>query len=364
MKKFWLKAFLILLPVLIFEAALTTYYTTTVKPTLHGDLGMLGKMPFENFSADFFQQIEPTTKCWGNFGETTTTGKKVLSFGDSSSQRGTYGYQNALGYIIGDTVINYPLKSPNYDPIGALFTCINNGTIDSTTVSCVILEIGERNILGTVHSCQDDLASYGKEQPKRQYSIAERIKNKINFLPRLMNWCDEVLTDLCQEDILGNKKQALDWMRLSLGIAEQPVLHQALDFDAFSRDEKMLHYYYKDFEDELLSTNQYAESASERLTEMQHYLAARGIGFVVVSGPNKSRVYAKHCLQPLDERRPDLSYLKQLPFFVDPGEAMIDSIDNGMKDVFLYHDTHWSSVGSRIIAIELAEKLKELNYIQ
>ena len=97
--------------------------------------------------------------------------------------------------------------------------------------------------------------------------------------------------------------------------------------------------------------------------EVIEMAAARGVNLVIVIACDKYDMYQDFILDnpyPAKTLNEDIERLMapELDRFVIAKRVLHPLVEQGVKDVYLFNDTHWSPASSRLIAAEVAKKLK------
>ncbi len=344
MKRFVTRIIMGGIPLLVILAA-CVYYTIYEYPQLTGDLGRLGKIAFgsstpygeynskENLPPLGIYKMYHVRDSIKNF--------KIASIGDSFSRQGQSGFQNFLAQYLNEKILH--IEDPNNttsSPEKFAISLLNSGFFDTLSVKWLILESVERGISHRCLKAMDRDAEY----------------NFPIFVEPRAAAADGI--------IKRSVKQGTDWILLKTGLASNPVRKAQLDSSRFTLDgfEDELYFY----EDDLDHLSETPENIRKIFSTMDFVRAAfkeKGIELVYLVAPDKYDVY-----QPFieDNEWPAKHFGEQLMememphYMLFPLDTMRRMVGNGVQDVYLANDSHWSHHINDLVARLVLEKMKEL----
>ena len=138
-----------------------------------------------------------------------------------------------------------------------------------------------------------------------------------------------------------------------LGI-DVPVLHFKLDGEYFSARSSTLYCYEYDIEP---SSDYNVSTACDNLRRLDSLSRAQGITLLVVAIPNKYTVYHNHILGGANDK----TLLEHpCPFdtiscFINTTKTLTTLVEDGVKDVYLPDDTHFSYTGAQALGLSVAK---------
>ena len=320
------------------------YYCLFVRPNLAGDLSQLGKIPMDvGYGARMYDPVFPDqmTRRYDR-GDTLA---RVVTIGDSFSQQMPNGFQNFLGHLLGEPVSNVTIDGTRMRPEQGASDLLMSGFFDSHPgVEWVVIESVERSLV-EVWSKVD----VGRDP---------------GFVPILHAGMADAATPAAQESLGRYFSQGLDWLKLTVGIDNNPVCRVRLSRPVFTTTagEDILYFYEQDLW-QLSATEGELSTVVERLKALHGLYAARGIKMLFMPAPDKYELYQHLAVDspyPARELGAQLSAaLDTLDFVVNPLPELRRRLDNGEKDLFMADDTHWSAKGASTAAALLYGRLKE-----
>lgn len=269
----------------------------------------------------------------------------VLVIGDSFSHGGGIGkegdYVNYLAHDSGRrTVVFSPGNAALLSPIQVAYDALNLGYIDSTRVKNLIVEEVERYLV----SRHNEFTVKNKKLPRVKPSAAagdnEEKKEEASPLLRVK---DYVFYHL---------------------FGANPIYKVRLSQPLFGGKEADRLYFYNDdvnFGTTVTPDEQRRITASYRA--LIDKARERGVNLVLVVACDKYDMYQDFIVDnpyPAKTLNEDIqSWMSpvELERFVFSKRVLHPLIEQGVKDVYLFNDTHWSPASSRLIAREVINKL-------
>jgi hypothetical protein len=306
---------------------------------ISGDLGAIGQIPFgktyyENLKCNYLTDnltIDTQIISYNKF-QPAKTSKKILTFGDSFSQKRIYGYQNYLGHLLGNSIIN--IENGNVEDAIAL---LNSGIIDSTTCRIVIIETVDR------------FANYRLSDIdfERQFNPPPNTDESDNQekVSELFNFCS--------------------FLRLHIGY-DNPVKKHKLTQNCF--DHYFSHtLFYINVDNNFQEIRPAKiEKAKENLILLNKKFAEKGIKLIFLIAADKYDVYRPFMTNnflPVDTTTDALANLPDI-CVINTKSMLQDMVKNGEKDVYMVNDTHWSYKGHEAAAKKLAETIDALGILK
>ncbi|GHT39609.1 hypothetical protein AGMMS49965_06120 [Bacteroidia bacterium] len=300
-----------------------------------GDLGRIGEIPFgreygralvNNYLSDNYTVNYTEDKNARNY--------TIFSFGDSFSGAEIAGYQNYIGHILGDSVLNVR----NNDAVGLL----NAGFFDAKKTKFVVIQRGERKFISALlHLDFDKIASTEGEAPP---------ENSFKKRP------------IADEDTIGYRAfhfgRISTWVKSKIG--RTAVKEAKLGINAFSHKERgnQLYFYKEDLDFTRYQPHE-IERAKANLIRLHEKFVEKGICLIYVVAADKYDVYSEFIVNNPYPENHTLDYfsdLSQENWFVNTKDLLQHKVREGCLDVYKINDTHWSYIGHQLVAEEIVRK--------
>lgn len=329
MKRFLLK-FCILFGIIY---GLMGYYAFMVRPKISGDIGNIGKIPFgqeyeERMTLAYVDNVSHVRTL--HVSDTITS--SVITIGDSFSQFGVMGYNQFLADSLNITIENI-LRTP-YSPEQAFIELVNHNKIPKGTI--VIVETVERSMLLRLHDLD----------------IRDTTLNTIRAE-------GEKKSLLLDETII--------WVRTTLGI-KQPIKTFRTSEDLFSHQTRHNKLYVYDSKwscdgdiqfQGFVKNDQYMKDAYQNLYSLRKFADNHGIEMLYLIAADKYDVYEPFIT---DEhiKNPTLDFCPDEAWIINTKPFLQKEVYNGVKDVYMVNNTHWSPIGSQIVAGEVMHRIRAI----
>lgn len=337
MKKFLIKLSYTLLPVFLLLFGLTAYVTIYVLPKTTGDLGHLALIPFDCNDDGTDEMKELLFKSINQSDSLRDVHADVLTVGDSFSRMGRLGYQNYLS-AQGVSVANCTREL--YDnPFQYAYNILNRGLVDSTNISVLVVQIGERDLVTRSEEFDVDKVDMNELDPGPPFDSDGGNPNAWSLL------------------------RARDYLMYRLHWS--PVYKATLDKDYFNgKEPRSLYFYCADITNGLNIDEVSKEKVKEVYQILTRKAEERGIALLLMLPVDKYDMYQDHIV---DNPYPRKTYVEDArEIFGDTPHVLLCKylltplIENGEKDVFLFDDSHWSIKASEIVGKELSQRVKLL----
>jgi len=305
-----------------------------------GDIGLLMQMPFKHYDqyAGYSHKDRLPEEYIIKYTHVMSYDKlpvddtlKILNIGDSFSAVGTFSYQNYLAYFLGNRITNIAYK-PGNNHLNIAISLLNSGIIDSVNCRVAILQIVGRETIWKLCDIDFNLL----------YEIPNVAKNYFEgqkFIPGLYNFCS--------------------FIRLRLNY-DNPVYKRELKKAYFTHpffSQKLYHY---SWDMEFVKQSKVEiETAHENLIRLHRHFANKGIKMIFLIAADKYDVYRpfmKDNSLPVDTTTDGFSKIPDV-CVIDTKPLLQDMVQNGEKDVYMLHDSHWSYKGSAAVAREIIRHL-------
>lgn len=311
-------------PVLLLLLAWLFY--SLISDDITGDLGRINQIVFskEYRLQDKFLEVPIPKVEWCDtscFGEAD-----IIFFGDSYTR---LIYPNILTEITKKKSAKFIAE--NIQSPEETFVALCNMGVKMPQV--VVLECGERGVVFNLceldfSSTKTPIPSFETDEVEKQTDFSTFYKNKL--------------------------------------INNHAVLHVSLRDSLFTcpRKEKDLYFYYRDlrFPDE----NQ-IQTALSKLDSLFMFARERNICLFYVVAADKYDVYQEFAIDNESPKKDILDRFVEFEadsYYVNTKHVLLESARQGTKDLYYADDTHWSPIGAKIVAEEIAKRMDSLGVFQ
>jgi len=317
---------------------LISYYFGHVLPSLSGDIGKIGQIPFgkdyESLAIDYYPRpLLDHASVKDVFTYDSLKYFSIITIGDSFSQCGIDGFQWKLSHLFNTPIANFIDQDPN--PIQSFITAANSNCFDKDQI--VIVECVERYLV------------------ERLLAIDLGISRNENspLAP-----CKK--TDFQKESLLYN---FFSWIRLSFDFSN-PVVKYKLNKVLFTHPKysSTLFVYNstKVNDGDLLWSKKNSDfrKASNSLIDLYNWSQEKGVQLVFLVAPDKYDAYEPWILEN-HPKNPTLSYFPDSSFLINPKSYIQSELAGGVKDFYKVNNTHWSVIGADLVADEVYKRIIE-----
>lgn len=336
MRKFLFALALFLLPFL-FLLATTLFYSKD-----KGDLLRVGFLQEDNAYRDIYRAEFNQPVYYDTLSRLNTKKKSaytVLVFGDSFSAQGCFSFQNYLAQYDSISVLYCDINKWG-NSIETLYGALNDRLFDSVDVQYVVLESVERDFAKRGYELNKQtrlsdlpkpITRSGKVNYNTSFPPPELVKFPLYSL--LYNLSDNAyFSDVYQMEMdrshfTGSRGSTLLFSNLDLKNIEKNNSLEAID-----------------------NLNTELNAVSDKLQE-------KGVKLIVLPSPDKFDIFYNYLNDRANYPRPLFFDLMKKVVknyrYVDSKEILGQAIQTE-KDVYFFDDTHWSPLGSQLIAKELS----------
>ena len=332
MKRFLKKLSLFGIPLLVFVACYIY-----VMANMTGDLGNLGMIPFGSYEVgdkpDFVNYYD-------SFSLEEAKDADIVVIGDSFTNKNVNSYMNYLGNELGKNVCHLYIDNTVMNPCAAANILIDNDLLPNCKI--LVLESVERYTIWRLRDCfygnklvfeeRDDNTS-----PKRRISVSKYL----------------------------SLKMLSSFLKLSLNV-DNPVKSLKLDADYFTgKYSKRLYFYapqtdgggdlwYDRYDDETFA------KAKSNLLKLRQKASDKGIDFYFLMPSDKFDMYYEKVIGNPYPENPTFEYFSDIDtsWYVAGKQLLTPPLEDGVKDVYLKNDTHWSRIGAEMAGRHLARLIK------
>lgn len=269
----------------------------------------------------------------------------VVVIGDSFSHGGGVGkqgdYVNYLAHDSGRRVVLFtPADNPQASPMQMAYDALRLGAIDSTNVRNLVVEEVERYLVGRHSEFVNNHTSLPR--PKKEQVAADNEKKPEEASPLLR------VKDYVFYHFFG--KNPIYTARLS-----QPLFG--------GREPDMLYFYDDDVKLGFDVTADQKQALVYCYNQLIALAQEKGVNLVIVVACDKYDIYQDFIVDnpyPAKTLNEDIErwMAPVIDRFVIAKRVLHPLVEQGVKDVYLFNDTHWSPASSRLIAHEVSNKLK------
>lgn len=357
MKRFLIKISYTVLPVWLLLVGLAAYLWLTDDNT--GDLMRLGLIDSgPEYTDSIRSSLLPQVYYTRQSSDSLLLGEScdVLVIGDSFSHGGGVGkqgdYVNYLAHDSGRRVVVYVSGDPTTtSPMQVAYDLLEWGGVDSTSVTNLVVEEVERYLVE--RHCGFDT------RPDRtvMFSSAGTEDGKDSASPT----AGETST---AQPPAGPLQRVRDYVFYHV-FGRNPIYKVRLSQPLFGgKEPDVLYFYNEDITRAVDVDEKRRDQIVDCYRDVMNMAKRRGVNLVLLVACDKYDLYQDFIVDnpyPARTLNEDLQRWMapdELQHFVFSKQVLHPLVEQGMKDVYLFNDTHWSPASSRLIAREVANKLR------
>ncbi len=315
---------------------LLTYYRLAVLPSLSGEFGVLGQIPFgkeyEGLSIDYYERESLGFANVVNVNvRDSISYYRILTIGDSFSQYGPEGYQWRLSHLEKTKIGN--IKDETYsNPIQTFVSYANAGLFTDNQI--IIVECVERHLIERL--CDLDFNQMPEKDGRPGNGDSDFSLLNMFF----------------------------SWIRLSIGF-DSPVRVFDLKEELFTHPKyaSTLFVYNSKKTDngDLLWDNRMKgmKEASLNLEKLKSFAFEKELNLVFLIAADKYDTYEPWIKGTDHLINPTLSFIPDDAFIINTKPFLQKAISMGMKDVYKVNNTHWSVIGADLVADVVHSRLSQ-----
>ena len=270
----------------------------------------------------------------------------VLVIGDSFSHGGGVGkqgdYVNYLAHDSGLKVVVFTPQDPTLSsPVQVAYDILNLGIIDSINVRNLVVQEVERYLV-----------------PRHNGFVTTN-----TGIPRLEKAETEADASASKQDV-SPLLRVKDFLFYHL-FGANPIFKVKLSRPVFGGEQPdQLYFYREDVEMGFDVTSNSREKIIDSYQKVIELARARGVNLIFLVACDKYDLYQDYIIDnpyPAKTLNEDLQQWmpsQDQDYFVFSKRVLLPYVEQGVKDVYLFNDTHWSPASSRLIAAEIIKKLK------
>lgn len=348
MKKFLIKISYTVLPVWLLLVGLAIYLWATDDNT--GDLMRLGLIDSGPEYTDSIRAgVLPEVYYVGVDDDSVlrSTSCDVLVIGDSFSHGGGVGkVGDYVNYLAHDGALDVTVFTPQdptlSSPIQIAFDVLELNLIDSARIKNLVVQEVERYIVERHMGFVSTNRAMFQQKPKQQQKED-----------------DDVTQD---EESSSPLLRVKDYLFYHL-FGANPIYTAHLSQDLFSGTEpSTLYFYNEDVKNGIQVPQEKQTRVKENYTKLISKAREKGINLIILIACDKYDLYQDHIVDnsyPTKTLNEDIARWMDADTccFVFSKQVLHPLVEQGVKDVYLFNDTHWSPASSRMIARAIIEKL-------
>lgn len=316
-----------------------------------GNLSRLGKINFKKeYRAKFKDDFNKPKSYFDLVPQDLKNHKRIdiLTLGDSFSAEQIIGYQNYMANVEDWKIYNLNREYyPNGNQIQMAFAMENGGLFEAMHVKYVILQVVENRFAEKGSKIDPDLKISSDYFKLSKIYVGDPKTSDLYLLKDIFRYSFYNLF------YTFNKKGLIS-----------PVYKMPLDKDFFSSTEKDLLFYKNDIDHLSYNTPSQIINLNNQLNELSNRLENKGISLIVLPAPDKYDIYQDFITDnPLPKNNffPIFNELRKSYVYINSKKIISNYIKKGEKDVYFADDTHWSPIGSKIIAQAIINRIKVIN---
>jgi hypothetical protein len=318
-----------------------TYYSDKDAP----DLLRLGYIPnvYKNYRDAF--QLNGVEK----FDRLSKSGNKkfkIMTLGDSFSEQSSYGYKNILSEEFSLIHVDRFIAK---NQIQTLLNMCNGDFFDTYEIEYVVLQNVERHIIESIKdiSFKDTLMLFEIDSLIQSYTEDKEINHYKLFSSTTLTFpLYHFPRYIFSSDYLSNEQ-----------VYNVEIDNQSL----FSNNTNNLLFFHNDLN--AVNKNNLPENAvklNNIYNSISNMLASKGIKLIVMPAVDKYDFYYESIVNKQRFERPlFFDNMRTLPknyIYIDSKDVLMQNL-NTKKDIYFYDDTHWSPIGTKIIAESIKQKI-------
>ena len=330
MKRFLKKLSVFCIPLLVLVACYIY-----VMANISGDLGELGMIPFGKYEVG---ETPDFVEYYDSFSIEEAQNAEIVVLGDSFTKKNINSYMNYLGHELGKKVCHLYINDNKMSPCAAANILIDNDLLPNCKV--LVLESVERYSISWLMSCFKAKKLVFSEK-------SDDAKTRFNLSKYL------------------NLKTLSSFVKLSLNV-DNPVGKLQLDGDYFTNKYADKLYFYASESDgggdlwyEKFNEKYFAQAKSNLLT-LRQKAAEKGIDFYYLMAADKFDMYYDKIVDNPYPANPIFDYFSDVDtsWYVAGKQILTPALRDGVKDIYLVNDTHWSRIAAEIVGRHLARLIK------
>jgi len=326
MKRFLIKLSLYVVPFILLYIS----YILVIK-NVSGDIGELGMIPFGKYEVKY--DIPSENKVISCYSIDELKNAEIVSVGDSFGKVGGNGcFLNYIGNEIGVDIYRIQMTMDNYKLLDIL---VNDSSLSKCKV--LIVESVERLMVDRLNN------KYFEQQLEFDRKGTTSKKNKagingfLSYLRLIVDYDNPINKVKLKEDYF-----TCDYCKNTLYFLDSP-------------DDSDLAFRYKSDDD--------YSNAVDSLLKLKELGKAKNIKVLYVVATDKYDMYSDFMIENKFGINPTLNYFNSIDtaFFVNTKTLLMPILEDGVKDVYLANDTHWSPIAAEIVGKYIAELIKNEN---
>ena len=346
MKRFLIKISYTVLPVWLLLVGMATYLWVTNDNS--GDLMRLGLIDggpeYTDSIINAAALPQAFYECQDNDSLLRLDTCDVVVIGDSFSHGGGVGkegdFVNFLAHDSGRRVVLFtPGGDAQESPVQMAFDALHLGVIDSTHVKNLVVQEVERYIIARHGGFVNNHTAMPKPLSEQDAAAAGKRQDPSPLL------------------------RVKDYVFYHL-FGANPIYKAKLSRPMFGGKQPDVLYFYKDDVNMGFDvTDDQRQAVVDSYRQLINLARQKGVNLVLLIACDKYDLYQDNIIDnpyPVKTLNEDIErwMAPEMDHFVIAKQVLHPLVERGVKDVYLFNDTHWSPASSRLIAAQIIPKLK------
>jgi len=340
MKKIIIRSVIFLIPFFLISLNYLRYEISG------GDLNRLGKISIEKEYRINLNRYK--NSLFYNLNDSCEKKIDILIIGDSFSQREQTGFLDSLAdkskYKIGKIQ-----NLPNKNQLQTIIEYANGDFFDSIKIKYVLVQRVERYFDKNIATDTNAIFSFkqyinsSKIKKVKEYQVQSFIEFK-NLISDIIKFFKYTILYLFDDNAFSS-----------------PVYKFELTRKLFSTQANQLLVFHHDIEN--ITTNNFnLKKVNSHLNLLAQKLKAKNITLIVLPATDKYDIYSKYIMNNKHPENLFFDFFGKLEknyLYIDSKKILSAEIQKGVLDIYFADDTHWSPIGSKIIANEVIKTIEK-----
>lgn len=347
LKKFIIKNLIFSFPFVVCYFLTQFFYSPN-----QGDLVRVGYLTKDDKYRELFEKEFQRDIYFSDINSLDTTKQNqftALTIGDSFSEQGSYGYKNFIAESDSISVLHFNRIGVGSNPIESVYGLLNGNFFDKIKVEFIILQSIEREFVRRSQFLnKSKVLNFGDIVLREKSSEVFESNTFSRFIPSSNFYKYPLFSILYRWD---DNAFYSDVYKLNL---TKPLFtnreHDALL--VFSQDLNLR---------DLNNKTEDIARLNLELNSLSALLKERGISLIVLPSPDKYSIYYEFIKNKEEYPKPlffnSFDNLEKDYIYINSYRILFDTVLDGNKDIYFADDTHWSPMGSKLIANKIREEI-------
>lgn len=318
-----------------------------------GDLNRIGKISVdEKYRTNIYEKMSLENLNYVEWHPGIRSGSfDIVTIGDSFSQQGQQGYQNYIGNLDENLkVLNIPNKyfMYNRNPFQNLIALLNGDFFKHIQADYIVLESVERGI----NILTEDLSfDHSMNLEEIEAVNSPIISSSLDILIGEIYDANYFLVST----VLYNLDDNAFFSHVYRFDTNKTLFSGYDDILIYQDDIRNI-----DIKNDFIKTT----NTNDFLNDIARLSEKRDLKLIFLPAPDKYTIYQDYFVNNHYDDSvffTDLNKLEKEYFFIDSYSALFNQTQNNILDIYYYDDSHWSPIGSEIIAQEIISIISEEN---